>query len=261
MLSNLLRDQISSVVTAAQLDPYRVGIWREHAAGRLSDEEAQSLSEAIHARSEAFSGRTAFQSPLPLPAPGAPAGRSFGRSWSFSTGRVRPRSPDTLRSAGRRQDVARSNPLPPSLSCQFTEHERAALEIVARRWMEAGRCDLTMSEIAGRAGVSDSTARRALRHAVQLGLVEVQQRRRRQAPNLPNLVTIVSAEWRTWLSNRPKRKRRGVRIGGGTGGGRVSGRPPTENQVRDSSEKGCQRHRHRAVKRDEGPLDRANRPT
>ena len=260
MLSTSLQAQIAATVTAAQLDPYRTSIWRERAAGRLSDEEAQSLSEAIHARSEAFSGRTAFQAPLPLTAPTTPTGRPLGRSWSFSTGKARPRSPDLLRSARRRQDVARSNPLPPPLSCAFTEHERAALEIVARRWMEAGRCDLTMGEIAGRAGVSDSTARRAMRHAVQLGLVEVQQRRRRQAPNLPNLITIVSAEWRTWLANRPKRKRRGVRTGGGTGGGRGSGRSPTKNQVRDSSEKGCQRHRRRAAKREDGPPDRATGP-
>ena len=253
MLSTSLRTQIASVVTATQLDPYRTSIWRDHAAGRLNDDEVQSLHEAIHDRSRAFNERTAFQPSLPLTGPVAPAGRPQGRLWSFSTGRRTPKSPDRLRSARRRQDVARSNPLPPPLSCQFTEHERAAFEIVVRCVMERGTCNLTMGEIAGRAGVSVSSVRRAMRHAQLLGLIEVRQRRQRRAPNLPNVITIVSVEWRTWLSTRPKRKRVGL-----SGGGRVSGRAATRNQDRILTEKPCQRSRRKALRREDRPPDRAD---
>ena len=249
MLSNLIRDQIASVVTATQLDPLPARIWGECLAGRLRETEAQALVDVLEDRRAAFRERRAFPPSLPRTEPRAPAGR---RS-IFSTGKARPRSPDRLQSARRRQDVAQSRPLPPALACQFTEHERAAFEIVVRCQMERGSCALTVGEIAGRAGVSESTVRRAFRHAARSGLIEVRQRRQRSAPNLPNVVTIVSAEWLTWLATRPPSRRKTV------GGGRVSGRPPTKNKFHTPSEKPPERHHHRAAKREGRPPDGATR--
>ncbi len=61
------------------------------------------------------------------------------------------------------------------------------------------RCDMTVGEIAARAGVGETTARNALRAAARLGLLTIEERRRRGQPNLSNIVRIVSREWLAWL--------------------------------------------------------------
>jgi hypothetical protein len=57
---------------------------------------------------------------------------------------------------------------------------------------------------AARAGVGRTTAQNAMREARTLGLVTVQERRRRGQPSLTNIVRVISAEWRTWLRLGPK---------------------------------------------------------
>jgi len=94
--------------------------------------------------------------------------------------------------------------LPPRIAALFTVSELAALRIVSDEVRAKKTCQLTVGEIAARAGCSETSARGALRAAAAAGLLMVTERRRRGAPNWPNLVRIVSQEWLTWLSKRPR---------------------------------------------------------
>ena len=49
-----------------------------------------------------------------------------------------------------------------------------------------------------------TSCQNALRAAAKAGMVHVEERRQRGAKNLPNLITITSSEWRTWLARGPK---------------------------------------------------------
>jgi hypothetical protein len=104
----------------------------------------------------------------------------------------------------RRRLAAAPGPLPPALACRFTTGEMATLRIVADEVRSKGRCDRTLDEIAARAGVSRSTARNAMRSAARLGLVRVTARPQPGRKNLPNVIEIVSTEWRIWINRGPK---------------------------------------------------------
>ena len=51
-------------------------------------------------------------------------------------------------------------------------------------------------------GVGRTTAQNALRAAAAMGLVTIQERRREGQKNLPNVVRVVSREWRQWLARK-----------------------------------------------------------
>jgi hypothetical protein len=92
--------------------------------------------------------------------------------------------------------------MPPNLACQFTVGELAALRIVANAAISSGGCRLHIDAIAAQAGVCRSTAQNALRAARRLGLITVQERRRRGMASLTNVVRIVSREWTAWIDRR-----------------------------------------------------------
>ena len=209
MLSLQLAALVAATHTASQLDPINRTLWSAYGEGRLGDDEAQGLAELIAERRRAFTERRAHK-------PKADTGPNRNRTLSlFSTGRRQPRSPDRRRSLLRRQDMVRGNPLPASLSHMLTECERAVAEVIARRHVGWGQCDLCLGEIATLAGVSVRTAQRALRQLEALGWVAITERPRRLQPSLTNVVRIVVPEWIDWLAKRPK----GVRSGRG---GRVT---------------------------------------
>jgi hypothetical protein len=68
-------------------------------------------------------------------------------------------------------------------------------EVLAR-----GCCDLHIDAIAARAGVCRTTTQNALRMVRKLGMVMVEERRRRGQKSLTNIIRIVSAEWQSWLA-------------------------------------------------------------
>lgn len=173
-------------------------MWSAWSQGSIDDAEAQRLAELIEERR---GGRR----PLGLPMPDT-GNRPKAPQSIFRTGRVPPRSPDRQRSIERRRRLAATGPLPPVLAASFTTGEIAVLRIIGDRAGRGG-CELSLGEIAGRAGVSVSTARRAVRGAQRQGLVKVEERRRYRAPSLTNVITIVSREWKTWLDRGPKRSR------------------------------------------------------
>src|SRR5215203_3974053 len=97
--------------------------------------------------------------------------------------------------------------MPPALACKFTVSELAVLRIVGDEVRQHGHCGRCVDEIAARAGVCRSMVKNAIRTAARLGLLTVEERRRKGRRNLPNVVRIVSKEWTVWLARgrRPSR--------------------------------------------------------
>src|SRR3954449_7522659 len=152
-------------------------LWKAFAAGQVSEAEASELSDLIESRRA-----------LPAAAkPAKPARRRLGS---------RPRSPGHME---RRRRWAASGCLPPALAARFTLAEQAALAVAAAEHRRRGDCRLTNKEIADVAGVSLTTVKNALRAARALGLISVEERRLSAFRNAPNIVRIVSPEWRAWL--------------------------------------------------------------
>lgn len=266
MLQNRLDPAILTDATTAQLEAFRRWLYGEAAANRITSDELERLDQLANERGAALKAhKEAAQRPLPFSgtfggdaAPTVPSGplrarrRPCPRLSRFSTGRRPTKSPDRARSARRRRQVARGNPVPDAVSCQFTEHGVAVLEIVARAHLARGCCIMTVGEIAARAGVSESTVRRTLAQAEALGLLTITHRARINAPNLPNVVTITSAEWRSWLDKRPKALRAPL------GGGRVSGCEASEDLDLFQGQKSPSMNPPRTARRDEGPPDRVS---
>ena len=204
--------QLEATIGRAQgpaLDAVTRALWAAHAAGQCSDDEATRLDAAIQARrklEQATRGAGGEQRPL-----------------EADLTRRRPQRPP-VRSVAieRRRRLAASGPIPPALAARFTTGELAALRIVGDEVQVRGRCELCLDAIAARAGVARSTAKRALRQARWLGLVEIRERRRTGANSLTNVVTVVDREWSAWLA-------RGRRVGG-------QKKPPTDTRVYERSE-------------------------
>jgi hypothetical protein len=176
----------------AHLDALARELWSHHGAGRINDEEAQALAEAIQARRQAR-------------APDRPAGVSLGavieRRSIFPPKRPQ-KSPDWVKSRERRRTIARSNPLPPALLARFTDGEAAVLGVVGDEIAERGVCGLSVGEIAARAGVCHRLAQAALRLAEGMGLVSITARPRKGQKHQTNLVRVLSREWASWLAKR-----------------------------------------------------------
>lgn len=172
----------------AQLDACARDLWKAHGASQLTDTDAQELAEAIEARRGV---RRA----------GVQAGSR--RSSIFPKRREQParRHPERI---DRRRQLASSGPLPTGLAKAWTTTRLAILRIVGDEVREHGACDLTLAEIAARAGSCRTMARTTLRQAAKLGLVLIEERPRRAQKNLPNRIRIVSDEWLTWLKRGPR---------------------------------------------------------
>ena len=175
-------------VPITQLDDALRNVWRAHAAGALTDEQAQQAAELAHAR------RTVT----------APLQRSRGRLLD-----------PARRKAGalRRRQLAASGPMPPAMAANFTTAELAVMRIVLDEIRAKGRCDRSVAEIAARAGCCRTSAQNALRAAVTLGLLRVTERRLSGWRNLTNVIELVSPELRAWIAKQQGSKQWTPRIG------------------------------------------------
>jgi hypothetical protein len=106
-------------------------------------------------------------------------------------------SPDRLAS---RRRLAYSGPLPQALAAGFSVGQLAVLRVVGDEERLRGFCALPLSAVAARAGVGVTTATNAIRLAAGDGLLVIHERRRRGCANLPNVVRILSREWKTWIA-------------------------------------------------------------
>lgn len=171
----------------SQLDNVLRKLWQAHAAGVLSDAEAQQAAELAHAR------RTVT----------APLQRSRGRLLD-----------PARRKAGamRRRQLAASGPMPPAIAANFTTAELAVMRIVLDEIRLKGRCDRSVAEIAARAGCCRTSAQNAIRAAVTLGLLRVTERRLSGWRNLTNVIVLVSPEVRAWIAKQQGSKQWTPRI-------------------------------------------------
>src|SRR5215218_3081838 len=171
------------VAPARALDELSRSIWQGLAAGAVDDDDAQRLAELIHVR------RTAEKAARDAPC--KPAQRRVGS---------RPHTPASM---ARRRSWAAAGRLPPQIASRFTLAEQAVLAVVAVEVVKrGGSCRLALDHIAALAGVGRSSVKNALREAHGLGLVRIEERRLTGFRNDTNVVTIVSAEWTSWLRLR-----------------------------------------------------------
>lgn len=210
MLVTQIKSAIGAAPSMGALDEIATQVWRIWGGGGFSDAAAEDLSEALQAKRRLFgSGQKS-----------ANAGFHAGRKRSvFPPKRRKQPRQDRTRSITRRRQLAASGVLPPRLAAMFTVSELAALRIISDEAHAKKSCRLTIGEIAARAGCSETTARGAVRAACAAGLLLVTERRRSGAPNLPNIVQIISAEWLMWLDKRsPKTPLRSTKVDFAEGG-------------------------------------------
>lgn len=96
---------------------------------------------------------------------------------NLERGRRRPqRSPDRQRSYERRHRLAWSGPLPGFLAGRLTIGDMAVARIIADEHLRRRFCDLSLDEIAARAGVCRKTAKRAMQRLRGLALIAIEER-------------------------------------------------------------------------------------
>lgn len=204
MFATQMEAAIASTRSLARLDDYARDVWRAMGSGALSEDAAGMLSERIEAQRQEIRPRDTVAARAP---------QVVRRISVFPQKRCRPRCPDRAASIARRRTLAASGVMPPALAALFTTGELAALRIVSDEVRARKACELTIGEIAARAGCSETIARGAIRAAAAAGLLLVIERRQRGAPNLPNVVRIVSREWLAWIAKRPAPRHQGGGFG------------------------------------------------
>jgi hypothetical protein len=176
-----LATQFAGAIECAQfyeLSDLAHKLWKAHAAGHLTDEQAQELAERIEAKR-----------------PKRPADVVT----SFKPLAPPQRSPDRQASIERRRRLARASPVPPELVDKFTQGEHAALTVVCGEIQRCGLCAWCLAKIAAIAGCCRSTVRNALRKARDVGLLHKEERRRRGQKSLTNIVRVLRQSWGHWL--------------------------------------------------------------
>jgi hypothetical protein len=85
--------------------------------------------------------------------------------------------------------------MPPALAARFTQAEMAVFRIVSDEVRHHGVCALHIDAIAARAGTCRTTVKNALREARRLGLITVEERRRRGQKSLTSCGSSVRNGW------------------------------------------------------------------
>lgn len=204
----------AEVAPRAGLPAVTAALWKAYGDGQITEAEAEALCELIEARratapiraAHNLSGRQVSRSPDPgrsnLSAEGMvispiPSGAGQDRAGGPRTGvGSRPRTDASME---RRRRWAASGRLPPAIAARFTLAEQGVLSLVAAEVARRKDCRLAVGNLAAIVGVAETTVRNAIREAVKLGLVTVEERRITGFRNDTNIVRIVSAEWTAWL--------------------------------------------------------------
>jgi hypothetical protein len=191
MLKTSIDGALGAARTLAHVDELARDLWQAYGAGTITDSDAENLAARIEDRRREIrpQDRTAVRAPQ-VPRIAA----SF-----FPPKPRRAVSPDRVASMERRRRLAASGPMPPALASHYTTGQMAVFRVVADEVRQHGACSKTLGEIAARAGVGITTARDAIRAGAFDGILIIEERRRRGAPNLPNIVRVISREWSTWI--------------------------------------------------------------
>lgn len=181
-----LASMVAHAASGAQLDDAQKRAILAHAAGRLTDGEAETVFDRVQA------------------ARGKPAGFVVGVG-AAAVGAVaaarRARRSKPAEARERMRGLAYGAWLPRPLAAGFSNGELAALSAIGAECARRGFCDLPVGTIAWRAGVSERTVQYARHRAVQLGLLTVHHRGTSKN-RLGSVVRIVSREWLAWLAKR-----------------------------------------------------------
>jgi hypothetical protein len=173
-------------------------LWRAYGAGEISDDESNYLQSLINRR------RPLRHTDVHA----KPAGRFAGRLCGRFTPRQRQRSPDRKASRDRRRMLGGSSALPDNLRHHYTEGQRSVLCVVAGEVKRCGVCDFPIDKIAALAGVCRTTVQTTLHEARRLGHIKITERPQPGRKSLPNVIEIISPEWRTWIRRGPSAARR-----------------------------------------------------
>jgi hypothetical protein len=188
-------DAVNSCSDPGQLDEIGRLLWKEYGNGKISDGDANYLTAIIERR-------------RPLSPPAVPwYTKKLGRVASRFTPRQRQRSPDRKASRDRRRTLGGSSALPDKLRRNYTEGQRSVLCIIAGEVKRCGVCDFPIDKIAALAGVCRTTVQSTMHEARRLGHIKITERPQLSRKNLPNVVEIVSPDWRTWTRRGPSAAR------------------------------------------------------
>lgn len=202
-------DEIRRQAEAAPRDglpAVTAALWKAYGDGRITEAEAEALCELIEARRATAPTRAGhnLRGTQVLRSPD-PAGSTNAENSGIASDRQkRPRTgvgsrPRTDTSMERRRRWAASGRLPPAIAARFTLAEQGVLALVAAEVARRKDCRLAVGNLAAIVGVAETTVRNAIREAVKLGLVTVEERRITGFRNDTNIVRIVSPEWTAWL--------------------------------------------------------------
>lgn len=178
-----------------QLDKIGRLLWKGYGEGSIGEGEAIYLSACIERR-RPLGRRSA-------PGYATPLGKLAGRIGSRFTSRQQPRSPDRESSRNRRRMLGGSSALPDNLRHHYTEGQRSVLCVVAGEIKRHGICDFPIDKIAALAGVCRTTVQTAMHEARRRSHITITERPQRGRKSLPNLVAIISPEWRAWIRRAP----------------------------------------------------------
>ena len=183
--------------TLQQVDECAKSAWILNGEGLVGDSEMAYLAPIIEHQRKAIRTQPQFRLQptgyLPLAAT-----RSSHR---------RPTIPQSKRAAAwlRRRTLAKNCIIPTCIAGRLTVSKLAVLAVIARAVMDHGQSNMSLPEIAARAGVGCTTARYAIRDAVRMGLIRVSENRVNGLWSRPNTISIVCGRWLRWLRGRPKK--------------------------------------------------------
>lgn len=183
--------------TLQQIDDCAKSAWSLNGEGLLGDNEMEYLAPIIEHQRNAIRTRPPFWR------------QPTGRRTLATTRSVhrRPAIPDSKRAAAwlRRRTLAKNCIIPTCIAGRLTISKLAVLSVIARAVIDHGHSNMSLPEIAARAGVGCTTARYAIRDAVRMGLIRVSENRVNGLWSRPNTISIVCGRWLRWLRERPKK--------------------------------------------------------
>ncbi len=178
--------------STADVDDFCRRIWKLHGLGALDDDDADALAGKAQTHRINLKKCRSNGSAPPRSSFVQKAKSELSRSEAATGGR------DPKRWA-RKRTLGDGSVLRPEFRGLFTEGERAVLYIVISDWRQRGRCDCSVEEIGDRAGVGKTTVRNSLRKASQFGIVQITERRRWRAKNLPNVIKVIHEGQIEWV--------------------------------------------------------------
>jgi hypothetical protein len=170
---------------------------------QFSDELKASI-ERLKARTWRDHDAQAFEQGAIPTKPAVPSAKQVvGSHFRQRPCRRRRTDEERVKRRERKRMLGGSSAMPSTIRHHYTEGERSVGCVVAGECKRHGFCDLSIDEIADRAGVSRTTVQNYQHEARRLGHIRIKNRPRRGAKSLTNVITVASAEWLTWIKRAP----------------------------------------------------------